>query len=81
MDRNHGALAQIIIFVFGVWFDLPLEVSLSILIVRALEKAVCPGNIICDNASMYIFLLQIIGALMIVETVIFIYMKIRAGNW
>jgi len=80
MSNNLGAIPALIIFIFGIWFAIPNEAGLGVIIMKGIEQAMCPGNIICDSVGSYIIVLIVIGILMFLSSGYYIYLQFKEGN-
>jgi hypothetical protein len=86
-SKSRGAIPRLIIFIigliFGLWFAIPGETDLGIMILEALAKAIQPLNVEQANqmVAMYIILFRILGIVLIAADILGICILFRRRQY
>ena len=80
-----AAIPALVIFVLGVALTLPSEANIGVMIIEAMDDSLCSddqsqNNVACQKMGMYIWALRIIGILMVVGDIYYIYSQFKEGN-
>ncbi|MFC1741753.1 hypothetical protein ACFL3V_04430 [Nanoarchaeota archaeon] len=80
-----GAIAAIIIFIFGLWFAIPSQANIGYMLVESMDDSLCDentkDNAACKQMWFYKLMMSLIGVLIIVGDVAFIVQQVKRGNF
>jgi len=81
---TKGAIPALFIFLFGIWMALPDEISVGGMVLDALGESLCSGeqqdNVACQQLPLYKIMLRVIGGLVIIGDIWYIYSQFKSGN-
>lgn len=87
MSEPKGTITKLIVSIFGLilglWFAIPSEVDIAVMILEALAKAIQPLNLETANqmVRMYIILFRILGIVLIIFNASGIYNQLKRKQY
>lgn len=87
MSESEGAIRKLIIFIIGLilglWFAIPSEVDIAVIILQAYARAIQPLNVEQANqiVNMYIVFFRIFGIVLIILDILGIYILFKKKQY
>jgi hypothetical protein len=87
MSEPEGVIPKLIIFIFGliigIWFAVPSEVDVAVIILEAFAKAIRPFNIEQANqmVGMYIVFFRFFGIILVLVDALGIYVQLKRKQY